>query len=264
MEGSYTFIPYGATSYKVKGAETTAASQGINTSEDFDAYVVDSRDAKVPSTVKSYDGANTYNNFDTDKSVMYSYKADDAATAKANVMAYAGRVQGGNFKWSFDNSKDDAASEVNQALKDALVAYKGWNGSSIQAVIPGSSSSSSSVIPGNDPESSSSSADPESSSSSTIPESSSSSAETESSSSTTVIPGSAPEPGAIPAIRYVAGAARLEIGVQGPFRVDILRLDGTKVFSSRSREIDLSRLSPGVYLARLAQKGHVNVKTFLR
>jgi pectate lyase len=256
MEGSYTFIPYGATSYKVKGAETTAASQGINTSEDFDAYVVDSRDAKVPSTVKSYDGANTYNNFDTDKSVMYGYKADDAATAKANVMAYAGRVQGGNFKWSFDNSKDDAASEVNQALKDALVAYKGWNGdvipeSSSSSAEQGSSSSSVSVIP-------------ESSSSSAIPESSSSSAETESSSSTTVIPGSAPEPGAIPAVRYVAGAARLEIGVQGPFRVDILRLDGTKVFSSRSREIDLSKLCPGVYLARLAQKGQVNVKTFLR
>ncbi len=251
MEGAYTFIPYGATSYKVKGAETTAASQGINTSVDFDAYVVDSRDAKVPSTVKSYDGANTYNNFDTDKSVMYSYKADDAATAKANVMAYAGRVQGGNFKWSFDNSKDDAASEVNQALKDALVAYKGWNGSSIQAVIPESSSSSVSVIP-------------ESSSSSAEPESSSSSADTESSSSTTVIPGSAPEPGAISAIRYVAGAARLEIGVQGPFRVDILRLDGTKVFSGRSRIIDLSALPPGVYLVRLAQKSQVNVKTFLK
>ena len=85
FEGSYTFIPYGATSYKVKGVETTAASQGINTSEDFDAYVVDSRDTKVPSTVKSYDGANTYNNFDTDNSVMYSYKADDAATARDNV-----------------------------------------------------------------------------------------------------------------------------------------------------------------------------------
>jgi hypothetical protein len=140
---------------------------------------------------------------------------------------------------------------VNQALKDALVAYSGWNGSSIQAVIPESSSSSVSVIP-------------ESSSSSAEPESSSSSADTESSSSTTVIPGSAPEPGAISAIRYVAGAARLEIGVQGPFRVDILRLDGTKVFSSRSREIDLSRLCPGVYLARLTQKRQVNVKTFLR
>jgi hypothetical protein len=159
---------------------------------------------------------------------------------------------------------------VNQALKDALVAYKGWNGSSI-----------SSVIPGNDPESSSSSADPESSSSSTIPESSSSSAETESSSSsadtessssttvipgssTSVIPGTDPESSIHSAIRYVAGAARLEIGVQGPFRVDILRLDGTKVFSSRSREIDLSRLCPGVYLARLTQKRQVNVKTFLR
>jgi hypothetical protein len=190
--------------------------------------------------VKSYAGANTYNNFDTDASVMYGYTADAPDVARDNVVRYAGRVQGGDFRWEFDNSEDDAAYAVNQPLKDALVAYRGWDGG---------------VIPGTDPESSSSSAEPESSSSS---------ADTESSSSTTVIPGSAPEPGAISAIRYVAGAARLEIGVQGPFRVDILRLDGTKVFSSRSREIDLSRLCPGVYLARLTQKRQVNVKTFLR
>ena len=154
MEGNFTFIPYGASSYKVKGAETMAASQGVNTSADFDAYVVDSRDAKVPSTVKSYAGGNTYNNFDTDGSVMYSYTADDAATAKANVMAYAGRMQGGDFKWSFDNSTDDEAYAVNQGLKDALVAYKGTV-QSIQGegalpvfVEPSSSSSSSEPVAG--------------------------------------------------------------------------------------------------------------------
>ena len=40
-------------------------------------------------------------------------------------MIYAGRVQGGDFKWTFDNSVDDAAYAVNQPLKNALVAYKG-------------------------------------------------------------------------------------------------------------------------------------------
>ncbi|SHJ03360.1 Por secretion system C-terminal sorting domain-containing protein [Fibrobacter sp. UWP2] len=168
MEGSYTFIPYGASSYKVKGSETTAASQGINTVQDFDAYVVDSRDAKVPSSVKSYAGANVYNNFDTDNSVMYSYKADDAATARDNVVRYAGRVQGGDFKWTFNNDVDDASSDVNQALKDAVVAYKGWSGSAIPVSSSSSSdkSSSSSV-----PASSSSSVN--SSSSETVPVSSS-------------------------------------------------------------------------------------------
>ena len=234
MEGSYTFIPYGAALYKVKGAETTAASQGINTSVDFDAYVVDSRDAKVPSTVKSYDGENTYNNFDTDKSVMYSYKADDAATAKANVMAYAGRVQGGNFKWSFENSKDDAASEVNQALKDALVAYKGWNGGVIPASNGDFLSSSSS-------EKSSSSVTPQSNSSETSVSMSSSSNITE----VLAMPLHG-EP-----MRYIAGESRLEIYAPGAFRLDVVRVDGQKVLTSTARVVDLSGLPVGVYLVCL-------------
>ena len=130
MEGTYTFIPYGASKYVLKGSETATGS--IDTKTDFDAYVVSSRDAQVPSSVKSYAGANSYNNFDTDKSVMYSYTADSPEKALANVRAYAGRVQGGDFKWTFDNSVDDAAYEVNQKLKDALMAYKvapakSWN-----------------------------------------------------------------------------------------------------------------------------------------
>ena len=237
FEGSYTFIPYGATSYKVKGVETTAASQGINTSEDFDAYVVDSRDTKVPSTVKSYDGANTYNNFDTDNSVMYSYKADDAVTARDNVVRYAGRVQGGDFKWTFDNSVDDASSDVNQPLKDALVAYKGWNGN----VVPVSSSSST-------PASSSSSAPVEDLSSS-----SSSSVTPQSSDSETSV--SIAESLRAPAMRFLARESRLEVYTAGMFRVDVVRMDGTKVLSSASRVVDLSGLRAGVYVVRLVSAG---------
>ena len=74
MEGSYTFIPYGASKYILKGKETAIGN--IDSKADFDAYVVTSRDAQVPSSVKSYSGENTYNNFDTDKSIMYSYTAD--------------------------------------------------------------------------------------------------------------------------------------------------------------------------------------------
>ena len=256
FEGSYTFIPYGATSYKVKGVETTAASQGINTSEDFDAYVVNSRDTKVPSTVKSYDGANTYNHFDTYNSVMYSYKADDAATARDNVVRYAGRVQGGDFKWTFDNSVDDASSDVNQPLKDALVAYKGWNGS----VVPVSSSSSTLA-------SSSSSAPVEdlssSSSSSVAPQSSSSETSVSSSSSSSVTPQSSDSETSVsiaeslraPAMRYIAADRRLEIGVAGMFRVDVVRMDGTRVLASSARVVDLSGLRAGVYVVRLVSAG---------
>lgn len=123
MEGAVTFIPYGSSTYTLKGAETSVGS--INSKTDFDAYVVTSRTAQMPSSVTSKSGANTYNNFDLNSSVMYSYTADEPAVAKATVMIYAGRVQGGDFKWTFDNSVDDAAYAVNTALKAALVAYKG-------------------------------------------------------------------------------------------------------------------------------------------
>ena len=126
MEGTYTFIPYGASKYMLKGKETAVGD--IDTKADFDAYVVDSRDTKVPATVKSYAGANAYNNFDTDKSVMYSYTADSPKAARDNVIAYAGRVQGGDFKWTFNNAADDTASSVNKKLQDALKTYKGGTG----------------------------------------------------------------------------------------------------------------------------------------
>ena len=216
FEGNYTFIPYGASKYMLKGSETAAGS--IDTEVDFDAYVVDRRNAKVPNTVKSYAGGNTYNNFDTDNAVMYSYTADEPAVAKANVEKYAGRVQGGDFKWSFDNSKDDAESAVNQALKDALVAYKGGTGT---------------VYYGGE-----SSADEPQKIASVQPD--------------------------FPAIRYAPDGERLEIFVQGLFRVEVLRLDGKKVLSSTANSVDLSGLGPGVYLARLVKKKQFIVKTFLR
>jgi hypothetical protein len=91
---------------------------------DFDAYVAKSRSEQVPATVKSFSGSNVHNNFDTDANVMYTYTADEPAAAKAKVTSLAGRAQNGDFKWTYDNAKDDTASAVNTAMKAALVAYK--------------------------------------------------------------------------------------------------------------------------------------------
>ena len=110
MEGQKRFVPYGSSQYP-------------NPTVDFDAYVVTSRNATVPSSVKSAYGANTYNNFDTDASVMYSYTADNPEAAKTKVTTYAGRVQGGDFVWTFNNDVDDASYAVNAALKSALSSY---------------------------------------------------------------------------------------------------------------------------------------------
>ena len=105
IEGASSYIPY---------------SQD---STSFDAYEVSSPTEKVPDSVKTVSGGTGYNNFDTDSSIMYSYQADDAKDVPAIVTAKAGRVQGGDFQWKFNNSVDDASYAVNQPLKDALMNY---------------------------------------------------------------------------------------------------------------------------------------------
>ena len=106
IEGASSYIPYS------------------KNSTSFDAYEVSSPSEKVPDSVKTVSGGTGYNNFDTDSNIMYSYKADAAADVPSIVTAKAGRVQGGDFQWKFDNSADDTSYAVNQELKDALMSYK--------------------------------------------------------------------------------------------------------------------------------------------
>ena len=88
----------------------------------FDFYDAKSRDEKVPSSVTAASGGAGYNNFDT-ASDFYSYKLDNAEDIPSILAAKAGRVDGGDFKWEFDDAVDDESYAVNQALKNALVAY---------------------------------------------------------------------------------------------------------------------------------------------
>ena len=123
LTGSYTFIPYGSSTYTLKGVETAYNLNGTTSTQDFDAVVVSSADEKIGSDVKSYTGSNTYNNFDT-SDIMYSYKADKAEDVPAIVTANAGRMNGGDFKWTFNNDVDDASYAVNAELKKALQNYE--------------------------------------------------------------------------------------------------------------------------------------------
>ena len=271
MEGSFTFIPYGASKYMLKGNETAVGD--IDAKVDFDAYVVGKRDDKVPSSVKSYAGANVYNNFDTDKSVMYSYTADSPEVARNNVIAYAGRVQGGDFKWTFDNSSDDAASEVNQKLKDALMAYKGSTGEvmeySSSSVIPESSNSSSSVIQSSSSEGSSNG------SSSNVIQSSSSEGSSHSSSSAKSS-SSGKEQGIVPVLPskrnlfYNSRTSRLFIGEKNVIRLDIVGIDGRRVDVSGLENVgdvgvlDLSSLQSGIYIVRLSAVNGVQTVKFVK
>ncbi|MGM9969748.1 MAG: InlB B-repeat-containing protein [Anaeroplasma sp.] len=89
----------------------------------FDVYVASTRDEVVASTVTTI-GGYSYNNFDTDSSKIYSYTADDPQTAKTKVEKYSGRMNGGDFLWTFDNSVDDESYALNTPLKTALNNYK--------------------------------------------------------------------------------------------------------------------------------------------
>ena len=89
----------------------------------FDYYDAKTRDEKVPSNVVSLQGGHGYSNFDT-AADMYSYNVQSAEDAMESVKAYAGRVQGGDFEWTFTD-KDNTDSNVNSALKAALKAYEG-------------------------------------------------------------------------------------------------------------------------------------------
>ena len=112
------FVAYGDTNplYNIAGK--------INSTTDFDAYVVTNREDQIPASVKSFLGANTYNNFDNDASFYIKNQIiDDPSIAKSKVMQYAGRVSGGDLKWTFNNAVDDKSALVIPALKAALTNY---------------------------------------------------------------------------------------------------------------------------------------------
>lgn len=111
MSGQHRFVAYRAAGYP-------------NSTVDFDAYLATSRDEKISNSVVSAYGSNSYNNFDTNASVMYAYTVDTPEAARGKVMQYAGRTNGGDFKWTFNNAVDDASSDVHTALKAALTGYK--------------------------------------------------------------------------------------------------------------------------------------------
>lgn len=89
----------------------------------FDAYEASSRNEQVASSIKAVAGGSSYDNFDTDKSLMYTYTPDDPAKVPAIVTANAGRMNGGDLKWTFNNSVDDASYKINDGLMNAIKGY---------------------------------------------------------------------------------------------------------------------------------------------
>lgn len=113
--------------YAEKGASSNFTPITQNASAtDFDCYEAQTRDEQVPATFKTLAGGTTYNNFDTDSKLMYDYTPVAAADVPAIVTGYrgAGRLNKGDFKWSFDNATEDSNYAVIKELKTALENYK--------------------------------------------------------------------------------------------------------------------------------------------
>ncbi|MDE5566555.1 MAG: InlB B-repeat-containing protein, partial [Anaeroplasmataceae bacterium] len=108
----------------IEGDSDTKVISYAENNTSFDAYVASSRDEKVPSTVKALSGGTTYNNFDTDSSIMYTYSVDTPEVAKTKVTTYAGRINGGDLKWNFDNATQDRNYDIIPELSNAVLNYK--------------------------------------------------------------------------------------------------------------------------------------------
>ncbi|MBQ9207542.1 MAG: Ig-like domain-containing protein [Treponema sp.] len=150
MTGNYTFIPYGSAKYYRNGTEVSYDLSGTTADADFDAYVANDKSEKVPESVtankksvalggsfKEGEAGNYYSNFDT-ASTMYSYTADTPEEAKAKVESYAGRENGGDLHYTFNNSVEDTNYIVIDELKSLVTNYK-----SCLVKVLGTSSSSS-------------------------------------------------------------------------------------------------------------------------
>lgn len=108
MSGQTRYVPYNATTYPIE----------------FDAIEVATRNETISSSITSKQGANAYNNFDTDAALyVRTLTIDQPIIARDRVIQYSGRVSGGDFIWTFNNAVDDTSSSVNTPLSAALNAY---------------------------------------------------------------------------------------------------------------------------------------------
>lgn len=123
MIKAYNNITVGASSLIYANSDAgTAKADAVS----FDAYLASSREETVPSSYKTVVGATTYNNFDTSSAYdlgVAEEDIDDPQDVPSIVTKYAGRMNGGDFDWTFQES-DDTNYSVDTALKAKVVNYK--------------------------------------------------------------------------------------------------------------------------------------------
>lgn len=111
---------------KVESARKLKYYTEGQTDGDWDAVLVSDRNATVAAT--AFSGGTPYNN-EADEKARTTYienKIDDPADVESVVKDVygAGRLQHGDFHWTFDNAQQDDNADIIPELKTALQNYK--------------------------------------------------------------------------------------------------------------------------------------------
>ena len=103
-------------------------TQKAPASTGYDAYETETRDEQVPDSEKTRVGGTTYNNFDTNAAVMYTYTPDATADVPAVVTGWegAGRMNHGDIEYTFKANvgDDDTDAAVDATLENLIDSYK--------------------------------------------------------------------------------------------------------------------------------------------
>lgn len=108
---------------KVEGTVQVRLLYQTDNAEQYDAWLVAARGEQIPATVAARKGGHVYDNFDT-APAMYQSEPDAPGLVADIVTADAGRMNGGDLRWTFNNSVDDTNHDVNTALKSAITGYQ--------------------------------------------------------------------------------------------------------------------------------------------
>ena len=107
----------------ITGGQSIIYASETNTN-DFDAYKATTRDEVIPSTYVAKQGGTSYDNFDTKVDLGVTLEQITPTDQVVNVVEqYAGRLNGGDIKFEFNDSVDDSSYAINTALKTIVTTY---------------------------------------------------------------------------------------------------------------------------------------------
>lgn len=123
MIKAYNNMVVGANRLIYANAEGVQGATGPKNAVQFDAVLASTRDEAVDDFYRTVSGGTNYNNFDITYDLgVTAAQIDNPDDVPSIVTSKAGRLNGGDFTWTF-TAADDTDYSVNTALKSAVVNY---------------------------------------------------------------------------------------------------------------------------------------------